>query len=90
MDTAALGRDLRETVTVASEGALAALLPDCAPGAVPPFGEAYGLPTLWDPALADRDDVYFEGGDHRTLVHVSGPCFAELMRGSRALPGARH
>jgi len=23
--------------------------------------------------------VYFEGGDHRTLVHLSGPDFGKLM-----------
>lgn len=30
-------------------------------------------------------DMYFEAGDHRTLVHMSGPAFAELMHNARPL-----
>lgn len=30
-------------------------------------------------SLADAADVYFEGGDHRTLVHVSGADFRNLI-----------
>ena len=78
----ALYRDLR----VATEAELQQLFSDCAIGAVPPVGLAYRLPTLWDESLGDGSDVYFEGGDHRTLVHMSGADFSELMRSARALP----
>lgn len=78
----ALCRDLR----LATEVELQQLFSDCAIGAVPPVGSAYGLPTLWDESLGDGSDVYFEGGDHRTLVHMSGVDFSELMRSARALP----
>jgi Ala-tRNA(Pro) deacylase len=80
VDLAAVQEDVGQAVAIASESALGSLLPDCSGGAVPPVGQAYGLRTLWDPDLAERRDVYFEGGDHRTLVHMSGPLFAELMR----------
>jgi Ala-tRNA(Pro) deacylase len=90
VDLAALGRDLGDDVTLANEGVLDTLLPDCAHGAVPAVGAAFGLETLWDPALGERGDVYFEAGDHRTLVHMSGPFFAELMRTAHPLPAARH
>jgi Ala-tRNA(Pro) deacylase len=63
----------------------ARLFADCDRGAVPPVGEAYGIPTVWDDSLGDLPDVYFEGGDHRTLIHMSGPDFAELMRGARPM-----
>ena len=36
--------------------------------------------------LGDGADVYFEGGDKRTLVHMPGVTSGELMRRSRALP----
>ncbi len=78
----ALGRDLRP----ATETELRAIFPDCAPGAVPPVGAAYSMPTVWQATLADAQDIYFEGGDHRTLVHMCGPDFGELMRSARALP----
>ena len=46
-----------------------------------PVGVAYGIKTLWDPesSLGKLDEVYFEAGDHQTLVRVSGMQFHELM-----------
>ncbi|MCZ7595058.1 MAG: hypothetical protein M5U16_09180 [Hyphomicrobium sp.] len=32
-----------------------------------------------DDRLEGFNDIYFEGGDHRTLVHVSGREFHRLM-----------
>jgi Ala-tRNA(Pro) deacylase len=71
----AFGRDC----TLASEHELDQLFPDCAHGAVPPFGENYGLDVLVDDRLAEPPDVYLESGDHATLVHMSQAQFAELM-----------
>ena len=76
-----LARDLR----LASERVLRTLFSDCLPGAVPPVGEAYGIPTMWAEELGEQPDVYFEGGDHRTLVHMRGVDFGELMRSARPL-----
>lgn len=78
----ALGRDL----TLASESELARLFPDCLPGAVPAIATAYGVPTLWATSLGDAPDIYFEGGDQHTLIHMFGMEFSELMRTAGALP----
>ena len=82
----ALQRDLR----FASESELRALFSDCAPGAVPPVGPAYGVLTVWDESLGEKPDVYFEGGDHRTMVHMSGAEFCELMRSAQPLHRGHH
>lgn len=74
-----LNRDLR----LASEDELAALFDDCARGAVPPLGPAYGLETLLDASLASLADVYFEAGDHQQLVHLRGEDFQSLFGGAR-------
>jgi Ala-tRNA(Pro) deacylase len=66
-------------VRLVTEDEVARLFPDCARGAVPPIGAAYGLDTIVDDSLFERPDVYFEGGDHGTLVHLSGPAFRTLM-----------
>ncbi len=71
----ALGRALRQV----PETELAALFPDCEPGAVPPLAGAYGLPWVWDEALLGLESVYFEAGDHEHLVHLSGADFVRLM-----------
>jgi Ala-tRNA(Pro) deacylase len=69
-------------VRMATEQEIEELFPDCVRGAVPPVGAAYGLKTLIDRSVADLPDVYFEGGDHTTLVHMSGPAFNQLMAGA--------
>lgn len=91
LDVKELGEALADDLRLVSERALSGLFADCLPGAVPPVGAAYGICTLWDESLASRPDVYFEGGDHRTLVHMSGPEFEALMRkGAARLPASCH
>ncbi len=74
-----VGGWLKQPVGLATEDEIAALFPDCEPGAVPPIAAAYGLRSLVDESLEAIPDVYFEAGDHRTLVHVSGEQFHKLM-----------
>ncbi len=52
---------------------------DCEVGAIPPLGQAYGIRTVVDRQLLDQDDIYFEGGDHRSVVHLKGGSFRRLM-----------
>ncbi len=74
-----VGGWLHQPVSLATEREIVSLFPDCAPGAVPPIAAAYGLRSLIDESLEGRSDIYFEGGDHRTLVHLSGEHFHKLM-----------
>jgi Ala-tRNA(Pro) deacylase len=69
-------------VYLASEDDMAELFTDCAVGAIPPAGKAYGLKTVWDDSLSNIDDIYFEGGDHNTLVHVNKDAFLRIMSDS--------
>jgi Ala-tRNA(Pro) deacylase len=68
-----------------SEDDLGEVFFDCEKGAVPPLGPDYRVPTIVDTSFADREDIYFEAGDHRDLVHVSGTSFQKLMRGAENL-----
>ena len=74
-----VGRWLERPVALASEDEIGALFPDCEHGAVPPIGAAYGLTTVVDASLDGQPDIYFEGGDHCALVHVTGAQFRRLM-----------
>ncbi|WP_295539929.1 aminoacyl-tRNA deacylase [uncultured Thiohalocapsa sp.] len=78
-----LNRDSGRTFTLDEESALAGLLPDCAPGAVPPLGPLYGIETFLDEGLTTLGEVYFEAGDHQHLVKVSGEDFLRLLAGVR-------
>lgn len=72
-----LGRKPR----LASEEQIKSLFNDCDVGAVPPAG--YGIATIVDDALEQQPEVYFEAGDHASLVHMSHDQFSRLMKGAR-------
>ena len=44
-----------------------------------PIAAAYGLTAVVDASLEGHDHIYFEGGDHCALVHVTGALFHRLM-----------
>jgi Ala-tRNA(Pro) deacylase len=70
-----MGRDLR----MATEYGISRLFPDCDTGAVPPVGYAYGVETVWDESLMEQPDLYFEAGDHESLMHVNTKDFIDMM-----------
>lgn len=86
VDLARIGEIIGNKVRLASEEEASLLFPDCDEGAVPILGVPYRVCCLIDEQLRHAGDVYFEGGDHRTLVHVSGDEFSRLMYG---MPQAR-
>ncbi len=86
IDIARMNKIMGSPCRLATEEEASKLFPDCETGAIPIFGEPYRVPCLVDEKLEDRDDIYFEGGDHRSLVHVSGDAFHRLMYG---IPHAR-
>ena len=79
---AALGllrQQFGHAVVLASEAELADLFPDCETGAVPPLGTAWGVDTFVDESLLAEAEVYFEAGDHESVVRVSGDQFEKLL-----------
>jgi Ala-tRNA(Pro) deacylase len=81
VDLGAMHRRFGRPLGLATEDELQRLFGDCEPGAVPPLGAAYGIDSVLDDSLMEAPDVYFEAGDHRGLVHVSGTDFRKLMTG---------
>ena len=63
-------------IDLATEHEIEQLFEDCAPGAVPPAGECYGLDVIVDDSIARQPEVYLEGGDHATLIYLSRAQFA--------------
>src|SRR5574340_717896 len=68
---------------MARETEMLDLFKDCAAGAVPALGAAYGIETIWDDSLQEQPDIYFEAGDHEQLVHLSGKQFLDLLGTAR-------
>lgn len=79
----ALRADTGRAFELASEAEVEAVFADCQPGAIPPLGPAYDLETFVDEALGSLAHVYFEAGDHESLVKVSGETFQALLSGAR-------
>mgnify|MGYP005818789143 CR=1 FL=1 len=78
-----LRKQLGADVDMASEEQIETLFHDCEPGAVPALGPAYGLKVIVDDSLAGKPEIYFEGGDHASLVHVTGRTFRDLLADAR-------
>jgi len=81
VDLDSVRRLVGEPVELATEDEASTLFPDCDTGAVPIFGAPYRVACVVDERLGNHSDIYFEGGDHRTLVHVSRDGFERLMYG---------
>lgn len=64
---------------LAGEKELARLFSDCELGAIPPAGNAYAIPMVWDELLEKEDDLYVECGDHEHLLHMTRDQFSKLM-----------
>ena len=79
-----LKEEIGEPVDLANEGEVSEVFHDCARGAIPPVGACYRLDVIVDESIEQQPDLFFEAGDHQTLVHVSQSEFARLN------PHARH
>jgi Ala-tRNA(Pro) deacylase len=72
-----LGRKPR----LADEAEIGKVFKDCEVGAIPPVG--YDVMTIVDDSLEKQPDVFFEAGDHKSLVHMEGPEFSRVMKSAR-------
>ena len=71
---------LGRAVRLATEDEATELFPDCSIGAIPALGTAYGMNMVVDDSLAEQPEVYFEGGDHTSLVQISAEQFSWLTQ----------
>jgi Ala-tRNA(Pro) deacylase len=67
-------------ITIAREQEFAALFPDCDTGAMPAFGNLYGLEVYVDEELAKVPRIVFQAGNHQELVTMDYADFARLVR----------
>ncbi|MFI5399010.1 MAG: aminoacyl-tRNA deacylase, partial [Candidatus Binatia bacterium] len=65
---------------LATEEEFAGLFPQCEPGAMPSFGNLYGIPVWVDEALAKQKEIVFNAGNHEQTVHMAYADFARLPR----------
>lgn len=67
-------------VLLAVEGDFKDIFVGCEIGAMPPFGNLYGLEVFVEKSLAEDDEIAFNAGSHTELLKMSYADFAELVR----------
>ncbi len=67
-----------ERVRLAHEAEFEKLFPDCEAGAMPPFGNLYGLDVFVHPALTQDEMIAFNAGSHTEIVRMLYKDFTKL------------
>ena len=65
---------------LAREDELSELFPDSELGAMPPFGNLFGLEVFFDSSLVNETFIAFNAGTHRDLVHMNVEDFLRLAQ----------
>ena len=78
-------QDLREVtgsdqVKFVAEEDFKKRFPDCETGAMPPFGNLYGMEVFVSEQLAEDDHIAFNAGTHTEVMRLAYPDFARLVK----------
>jgi Ala-tRNA(Pro) deacylase len=81
VDFEVLGVELNaRRVRLALEVELKSKFPDCEIGAMPPFGNLYGMPVYVDESLTKAPEIAFAAGSHREMIRLSYADFERLVQ----------
>jgi Ala-tRNA(Pro) deacylase len=78
-------QDLREVtgsdqVKFASEEEFKAKFPECETGAMPPFGNLYGMDVYAAASLSDIEEIAFNAGSHTEVIKLAYKDFERLAK----------
>ena len=78
-------QDLREVtgadeVKFASEEEFRKMFPDCETGAMPPFGNLYGMDVYVAEALTHNEEIAFNAGSHTEVIRLRYHDFERLVQ----------
>jgi Ala-tRNA(Pro) deacylase len=66
-------------IELANEQEFAALFPDCEIGAMPPFGNLYGMEVFVAATLTEDEEIAFNAGSHTELIKLDYKDFERLV-----------
>jgi Ala-tRNA(Pro) deacylase len=69
-----------EDVQLAGERAFCDMFPGCEVGAMPPFGNLYGMDVYVSQLLADDAEIVFNAGSHTELIRMAYEDFTRLVK----------
>lgn len=67
-------------VELASETEFKGRFPECETGAMPPFGNLYGIDVIADESLAKDKEIVFNACSHRELIRLAWEDFERLAK----------
>jgi len=78
-------QDLRDVtgadrVRFATEDEFQSLFPECETGAMPPFGNLYGMDVYLAPDLTEEEEIAFNAGSHTELIKLAYRDFERLVK----------
>lgn len=90
LDLDRLNQMLGRSLVMIGEPEITSTFSDCETGAIPVFGQAYGVDTVIDSGLIHEPQVYFDSGDHQHLVSMPGDDFRQLMEAAPRVHASHH
>ncbi len=66
-------------VELATEQEFEDMFPGCEIGAMPPFGNLYGMEVFVSPKLAEDESIAFNAGSHTELIRLSYQKYTQLV-----------
>jgi len=67
-------------VELASEDDFKGLFPGCETGAMPPFGNLYGMDVYVEDSLLDDEEIAFNAGSHNEIIKLSYQDYMRLVQ----------
>ncbi len=67
-------------ISLATEEQFATLFPECEIGAMPPFGNLFGVTVIVDPALERYESIFFNAGNHLQTLRLKYRDFKTLVK----------
>jgi Ala-tRNA(Pro) deacylase len=80
IDLEKVEKAIGKPVSLDKEQEFKTLFFDCAIGAMPPFGNLYGLPTYVEQSLAEQDYIVFEAGTHTDAIKMSYRDYEKIVK----------
>ncbi|MBN1542987.1 YbaK/EbsC family protein [candidate division KSB1 bacterium] len=69
-----------QTLELASEEEFCRQFPDCEVGAMPPFGNLFGMDVWVAKSLSKDEEIAFPAGTHRELIRLAFKDYKKLVR----------
>jgi Ala-tRNA(Pro) deacylase len=80
IDLEKIEKAIGKPVSLGRENDFKSLFPDSVVGAMPPFGNLYGLSTYVDKYLAEQDYIVFEAGTHTDAIKMSYSDYEKIVK----------